>query len=220
MARKQIAWLIGLAVLLGTGCGAAASRPTPRPAVAPRHTTRPAAAPRSTKRPAARAPATVTPAAFAWLRPAPPPSGWSVARLSTGATLAFPPGWRRIAADPGTASAARMAPGSGLIAEYLNATPQQGDETLENWSRFRPGHNLDEGDRHEQVLAATEGLKFRAGSGSCVIDRYRTIRAGYQEIACLVRGSRGESVIVAAALSAQWAKVAPVLERAVSAFVP
>jgi hypothetical protein len=132
----------------------------------------------------------------------------------------LPGGWRRIPADFGTASAARVDPGSGLVAEYLNATPQQGEETLQNWSRFRPEHNLDEGDRHEHVLAAAQGLRFRSGIGSCVIDRYRTSRAGYQEIACLVRGSRRESVIVAAALTARWTQAGPVLERVVSAFVP
>ncbi|MBV9803565.1 MAG: hypothetical protein JO130_10260 [Solirubrobacterales bacterium] len=203
MARKRMAWLVVLGCLLGAGCGTAATRSTTI---------------RSTRAPSPAA--SGTPPAFAWLRPEPPPPGWTVARLRAGATLAVPPGWRRIRADVGTASAARVDPASGLIAEYLNSTPQQGDETLQNWSRFRPDHNLDEGDRHEQVLAAAQGLRFRSGSGSCVIDRYRTSRAGYQEIACLVRGARGESVIVAAALTAHWAQAAAVLERAVSAFVP
>ncbi|MBV9803378.1 MAG: hypothetical protein JO130_09320, partial [Solirubrobacterales bacterium] len=182
MARKRMAWLIVLGCLLGAGCGTAATRST---------TTRSARAPSpaaSGTPPAASG----TPPAFAWLRPEPPPPGWTLARLRAGNTLAVPPGWRRIRADAGTASAARVDAASGLIAEYLNATPQQGEETLQNWSRFRPDHNLDEGDRHEQVLAAARALRFRSGSGSCVIDRYRTSRAGYQEIACLVRGARGE----------------------------
>jgi hypothetical protein len=209
MARKRMAWLLVLGCSLAAGCGTAATRST---------TSRSTGAP---SRAASRTPpASGAPSAFAWLRPAPPPRGWRLARLSAGTTLPVPPGWRRLQADAGTASAARIDAGSGLVAEYLNATPQQGGETLENWSRFRPEHNLDEGDRREQVLAAAQGLRFRSGSGSCVIDRYRTSRAGYQEIACLVRGARGESVIVAAALTAHWAQAAPVLERAVSSFVP
>ncbi len=193
MARKRIAGLIVLMALLDAGCVAAAAR-----------------SPRSSR---------PTHDAFVWLHPAPPPEGWSRVRLNSGTSLALPPGWRRIPADRGTASAARVDARSGLIVEYLNATPQQGSETLRNWARFRPDHNLDEGDRHEQVLAAAQGLTFRDGTGSCVIDRYHTSRTSYQEIACLVRRSGRGSVIVAAALTAGWAQAAPVLERAVSAFM-
>lgn len=108
---------------------------------------------------------------------------------------------------------------TGLITEYLNATPQQANETLQNWASFRPAHNGEEGDRHEQVLAAARDLRFRDGHGTCVIDRYRTFRAGYQEIACLVKAPSRETVIVAAALASNWSRDAPALERAVSAFV-
>ena len=156
---------------------------------------------------------------FAWLRPAPAPAGWVVAHLRDGAALAYPSGWGRVKSDPGTVSAARVAPSSGLVTEYLNATPQQSDETLENWARFRVSHNVEEGDSHEQLLAAARNLSFRSGRGSCVIDRYRTVRTGYEEIACLVRGRAGEAVIVAAAQVRQWSRSAPALERAVSAFV-
>lgn len=158
------------------------------------------------------------PPAFAWLRPAPPPAAWSLARLSGTAALAYPPSWHRIESDPGTASAALVVARTGLITEYLNATPKQANETLQNWSSFRTAHNRNEGDSQEQVLAAARDLRFRNGRGSCVIDRYRTTRTRYQEIACLVQAPAGETVIVAASLAARWAHDSPALERAVSAF--
>jgi hypothetical protein len=156
---------------------------------------------------------------FAWLRPASPPTGWSVARIADGATLAYPPGWRPIRTDPGTASAALLA-GDGRIEGYLNATPQQGAETLANWSRFRPAHNLGEGDRSVRLVAAAGNLSFRSGRGSCVIDVYTTSKATYREIACLVSGRGASAVVVAAAPVELWDRQAPLLQRSVSSFVP
>jgi hypothetical protein len=158
------------------------------------------------------------PGAFAWLRPAPPPSGWTVARLPSGtADLAYPPGWRAIPTDPGTVSAALLTP-DGRIRGYLNATPQSGAETLANWSRFRPAHNHEEGDRSVVTDAAATRLRFRAGTGSCVVDHYATVLARYQEIACLVRGSRATTVVVAAARPQDWGHLAPALRRSVASF--
>lgn len=168
---------------------------------------------RSTTAPAAH------PRGFGWLDPQPAPRAWSPARLPDSAALAYPRSWRRVRSDPDTVSAARTDPRSGLIADYLNVTPQQGGETLENWTSFRPAHNADEGDSRVRLLAAARGLRFRGGQGSCVIDRYATSVTTYQEIACLVRGARSTNVIVAAALARRWAMDAPALERAVSAFV-
>jgi hypothetical protein len=105
---------------------------------------------------------------------------------------------------------------AGLITEYLNATPKQANETLENWASFRTAHNRNEGDSHEQVLAAARDLRFRNGQGACVIDHYGTIRTRHQEIASPVPAPAGETVIVAG-LAARWAHDAPALERAVSA---
>jgi hypothetical protein len=155
---------------------------------------------------------------FAWLHPAPPPAGWKVARSSGGA-LAYPPGWRPIKTDPGTASVALLG-GGDRIDGYLNATPKQGAETLANWSRFRPEHNLDEGDRSVHVIASANHLSFRSGPGSCVIDDYTTSKATYREIACLVSGPRSSAVVIAAAPIALWDQQAATLERAVSSFVP
>jgi len=159
-----------------------------------------------------------SPRPFAWLQPASPPAGWRVAR-SSGGELAYPPGWRPITTDPGTASVALLGSG-GRIDGYLNATPKQGAETLANWSRFRPEHNLDEGDRSVHVIASADQLSFRSGPGSCVIDDYTTSKATYREIACLVSGPRSSAVVVAAAPIALWDQRAATLERAISSFMP
>jgi hypothetical protein len=156
--------------------------------------------------------------AFAWLRPAQPPSSWQVARLRSGAAeLAYPPGWRPIRSDPGTVSAALLGR-RGRIRGYLNATPQSGAETLANWSRFRPAHNHDEGDRSVVTDATATHLRFRAGTGSCVVDHYATVSARYQEIACIVRGSRATTVVVAAARPQDWGRLEPALRRSVASF--
>jgi hypothetical protein len=156
---------------------------------------------------------------FAWLQPAPPPAGWRVARIPRGSTLAYPPGWRPIRTDPGTATVALLGRGE-RIEGYLNATPKQGSETLVNWSRFRVDHNRGEGSRHERLVASAHNLRFRSGRGSCVIDGYTTSKAAYREIACLVAGPKSSAVVVAAARAALWHDQAATLQRAVSSFVP
>jgi hypothetical protein len=157
--------------------------------------------------------------AFAWLHPAPPPAGWKVARIPGGAAFAYPPGWRPIKTDPGTATEV-LVDGRGRIDGYLNSTPKQGPETANNWRRFRPEHNRGEGDMSERVVASSTALKFRSGRGSCVIDDYRTSKAGYREIACLVSSPSSTAVMVAAAPKALWNRRAATLERAVSSFSP
>jgi hypothetical protein len=155
---------------------------------------------------------------FAWLRPAPAPSGWHVVRTPDGAALAYPPGWTAIKTDPGTASVALRGNGD-RIGGYLNVTPKQGAETLTNWSRFRPQKNRAEGARNVRLLAATSGAHFRSAHGSCVIDTYSTSLTTYEEIACLVSGTGSSAVVVAAAPTGLWQERSPMLERAVSSFV-
>jgi hypothetical protein len=157
--------------------------------------------------------------AFAWLRPAPPPTGWKVARNASGASFGYPPGWRPIKTDPGTASVALL-DSRGRIEGYLNSTPRQGNETLANWSHFRPGHNRDEGDQSLRLVASSKGLTFASGRGSCVIDDYKTSIATYREIACLVSNPSSSAVVVAAAPKPLWDRHAATLERAVSSFSP
>jgi len=155
---------------------------------------------------------------FAWLQPAHPPAGWKVARLPSGAaSLAYPPGWQPIHTDPGTFSAALLG-AHGRIHGYLNATPRSGAETLANWARFRPAHNHEEGDRSVVTEASATHLRFRAGAGSCVIDRYATVSARYREIACIVRGSHATTVVVAAAQPQDWGRLEPALRRSVATF--
>jgi hypothetical protein len=158
------------------------------------------------------------PGPFAWLRPAAAPADWRIAQLpSRKAQLAYPPRWRAIRTDPGTFSAALLGP-HDRIRGYLNATPQSGDETLVNWAGFRPAHNHEEGDRDVVRDASAVGLRFRSGTGSCVIDHYATTAARYKEIACIVRGTRATTVVVAAARPADWTRLAPQLQRAVASF--
>ncbi len=153
---------------------------------------------------------------FAGLRPRPPPPGWPVARIATGAAMAYPPGWRALQGDAGTATAALRGSG-GQFLGYLNLTPHQGHETVANWTSFRIGRNLREGDRKVTMLAAAVGLRFRTGHGACVRDAYTT-RTGldFTELACIVAGSRTTTVIVGAVPTSRWPQGSRLLERAIS----
>lgn len=162
-------------------------------------------------------PAQATPAAFSWLESGGSPPGWHVASTPSGATFAYPNGWKPIRTDAGTASVA-PAGRRGAFRGYLNATPQGGPETLANWARFRPAHVADEGAHAVRLDASATGLRFRNGRGSCVIDSYSTDTTRFREIACIVSGRRATTVMVAAAPVARWAQQAPALERAVASF--
>ena len=151
---------------------------------------------------------------------APAPAGWHRASLPNGtAVLSYPPSLRRIASDADAVSVGRLSPaGSYLL--YLNATPRQGAENLPHWAAFRLSLlRSDEASSVHQDGAAS-GVRFRGGTGSCVNDDYVT-KIGthhYEEIACLVYGKSGASVVVAAAPAAQWPRMSLPLERAVAAY--
>jgi hypothetical protein len=154
--------------------------------------------------------------AFSWLRPQAAPTDWKLRQIPSGAVLAYPPSWSVQHGDPGTATAALLG-SDGRFLGYLNITPQQGDETLSNWSSFRVDHNRNEGDRAVRRLAAATGLRFLTGHGTCVKDAYTTQTGSrFVEIACLVAGARAESVIVGAAPPAGWATESPTIERAIA----
>jgi hypothetical protein len=155
--------------------------------------------------------------AFRWLRPQPPPRGWKLARLPSGAaTFGYPRTWRTIRTDPGTASVALIGHGD-RIRGYLNVTPRQGKETLANWPSFRIQHvGEEEHSKDVRLIASAHGLGFRSGTGSCVIDSYPTSRTRYREIACLVVGARTSSVVVGAAPATTWAQQAKTVERAIA----
>src|SRR5436305_4570864 len=96
---------------------------------------------------------------FSWLHPQPPPGGWLTAHIPTNAELPYPPRWRIIHGDPGTATAV-LTDGHGGFVGYLNVTPRQGEETLAGWASFRTAHNVEEGDHAVKRLAAATGLRF------------------------------------------------------------
>ena len=155
---------------------------------------------------------------FAWLRPSAAPRDWLVGRLpSRTATLAYPRGWSTIRTDPGTFSAALLGP-HGRIRGYLNATPLSGPETLANWSTSAWRTTAKRATARSSARASASGLRFQSGTGSCVVDRYATITSHYREIACIVRGTRATTVVVAAAQPGDWTRLAPQLRRAVASF--
>jgi len=166
--------------------------------------------------------ASVSPAGtglFSWFRPAPPPAGFRHVALPSGsAVLFYPARFRLVAGDPGTVTAELRAR-IGTAIGYLNATPQQGDETLVDWPAFRIDHQRDE-ETAVREEGSVLGLRFRGGKGSCVIDDYVT-REGhhhYREIACFVKGQKTGSVIVAAAAPSNWKSVGGELHDAISAY--
>lgn len=155
-------------------------------------------------------------AGFAWLSPAPPPAGWHTDRIPSGAALSYPPGWTRIHGDPGTATIALLGSDHQILG-YLNLTPRQGAETLANYVHFRVDHNGDEGDSEIRILSSVTKRRFGDGHASCVQDSYATkTRAQYVELACLLAGSRTTVVVLGAATPQQWARISPLLERAIS----
>ena len=154
------------------------------------------------------------------LRPAAAPAGWPRAALPGGTgVLSYPPSLHPLSGDAGTVSAARTGP-SGVLQLYLNATPRQGPETLARWAEFRVKFLRADNAARAHLDAAAQGVRFRGGTGSCVLDDYFTKIGAhhFEEIACLVQGRTSASVIVAAAPAASWAKARPLLLRAVAAY--
>jgi hypothetical protein len=159
--------------------------------------------------------------AFPSLHPAAAPAGWPHLALPNGtAVLSYPPSLHQLAGDTDAVSAGRLSPG-GAFWLYLNATPRQGSERLQGWAAFRLRLLRSDDAASARQDAAAEGVEFRGGTGSCVIDDYVTRIGGhhYQELACLVQGRTSASVIVAAAPAARWARARPLLLRAVAAYL-
>ena len=157
---------------------------------------------------------------FPPLVPAVAPAGWPHLTLPNGtAVLSYPPSRRPASGDTDAVSAAQVSPG-GAFRLYLNATPRQGDEQLGSWTASRLRLLTADDAASARQLAAAQGVRFRGGTGSCVIDTYVTRIGGhhFQEIACLVQGRTSASVLVAAAPAATWAQASPLLLRAVAAY--
>jgi len=164
--------------------------------------------------------ATTLASAFQALVPTPAPAGWSRLPLpDETAVLSYPPTLRRVISDSDAVSAALPGPGGAYLL-YLSATPRQGGENLQNWAAYRLRVLRAEDASSVREDAAATGLAFSGGTGSCVIDDYVT-RIGahhFEELACLVQGRAGASVIVAAAPAARWAQSQSLLLRAVAAY--
>jgi hypothetical protein len=160
---------------------------------------------------------------FAWFSATAAPASWHRDRLPDGAgVLAAPPQFRRLPADPGTLVRELQGAGSSRFVPtvYLNATPQQGSESLANWANFRLAHLLDDDASSARLDATARGLRFLGGTGSCVLDDYVTkLQAHpFREVACFVQGPHGGSVVVAATLSRNWPAYSTVVERSVEAY--
>lgn len=150
-----------------------------------------------------------------WLTPAASPPAWPRMTIGRGATISYPPGWRRVRGDSGTASA-MLVGGGGQVLGYLNLTPRQGHETQAGWSRFRVEHNREEGERGVRAMRAASGMRFLTGRGACVQDSYTTAAATrYVEIACLIAGRRSSFVAVGAAPPDRWPAESAMIERAI-----
>jgi hypothetical protein len=157
-------------------------------------------------------------AGFRWFAAAPAPAPWRHHATPSGTGILSYPATFVAGNDPdGVARERRDRHGTVLV--YLDATPKQGTERLSDWPSYRIGIIRRESDDvHEDGHAF--GLPFRGGTGSCVLDNYRTRVENhrYREIACLVQGRRHASVLIAAALESAWARAAKTLERAVDAY--
>jgi hypothetical protein len=157
---------------------------------------------------------------FPVLHPAAAPASWPHLRLPDGtAVLSYPPSLRPIAGDTDAVSAARLGPGGFQL--YLNATPRQGAERLQDWAAFRLRLLRSDDAVSAREISAAQGVTFRGGTGSCLIDGYVTRIGGhhYDEIACLVQGRTSASVIIAAAPAAEWTQARPLLLQAVAAYL-
>jgi hypothetical protein len=158
--------------------------------------------------------------AFPALAAAAAPAGWRHVTLPNGtAVLSYPPSLRPIRGDKDAVSVARVSPG-GAFQLYMNATPRQDTENLQHWAAFRLHLLRSDDAASAREVAAAHGVKFRGGTGSCVIDRYVTKIGAhhFEELACLVQGRTSASVVVAAAPSDRWSQANPLLFRAVAAY--
>jgi hypothetical protein len=167
------------------------------------------------------APSPSTPTVFAMGVPRSAPAGWHRTALADGGgVLAYPPAMHLVEGDRGTVSAAQLNR-SGRYLLYLNATPRQGDETLQNWPSFRVSHLLDDDASVAHELASVIGVRFLGGgTGVCVSDTYVT-KVGahhFTEIACFVLGLTSASVIIAAAPTASWPSSSSLLRRAIAGY--
>jgi hypothetical protein len=148
------------------------------------------------------------PGPFAWLRPSAAPADWKIARLpSRKAQLAYPPRWGRYGPtrarfprccwDGTTASAATSTQRPSPAPRCSSTGPAFALPTTTKRATRRRSRRL--GGR----------AAIRSGNGACVIDHCASTSARYKEIACIVRGTRATTVVVAAARPADRTRLAP-----------
>ena len=157
---------------------------------------------------------------FSWLASTTPPATWARLAVPSGlGTLSSPPGFRPVEGDPGTLSVA-LRNAAGTYLGYLNVTPRQGDETLQDWPAFRLSHMLDDDAVSDHEDAMVTALRTPTGARSCVTDDYVTTMGHhhFHEVACYVTSGSVSSVVVAATPSGDPAHVWTQLERAVAAY--
>ena len=157
---------------------------------------------------------------FGWLASSTPPATWARLTVPSGlGTLSSPPGFRTVDGDPGTLSVA-LVNSAGTYLGYINVTPRQGPETLQDWAAFRLTHlNGDDAvSVHEDAMV--QSVRTAAAVRSCVIDDYVTTvgHHEYHEVACYITSATISSVVVAATPSGDPAHVWTQLERAVAAY--
>jgi hypothetical protein len=167
-----------------------------------------------------RSASSMTLGAFGWLASTTPPATWARLTIASGlGALSSPPGFRTVDGDPGTLSVA-LRNSAGTYLGYLNVTPHQGHETLQDWPAFRLSHLLGDGDVSVHEDATVHSVRTAAALRSCVIDDYTTTigHHHFHEVACYVASGSVSSVVVAATPSGDPAHVWNQLERAVAAY--
>ena len=109
---------------------------------------------------------------------------------------------------------------AGTYLGYLNVTPHQGHETLQDWAAFRLSHLLDDDAVSVHEDAKVQSVGTPAALRSCVTDDYVTTvgHHHFHEVACYVTSGSGSSVVVATTPSGDPAHVWTQLERAVAAY--
>ena len=157
---------------------------------------------------------------FGWLASATPPATWARLTVPSGlGTLSSPSGFRVVHGDPGTLSVALLN-SAGTYLGYLNVTPHQGDETLQDWTAFRLSHLRDDDAVSVHEDAAVQSVQTAAAVRSCVADDYVTTvgHHHFHEVACYVTSGFVGSVVVAATPAGDPAHVWSELESAVAAY--
>src|ERR1700722_18555050 len=155
---------------------------------------------------------------FGWLASTTPPAAWARLTVASGlAALSSPPGFRTVDGDPGTLSVA-LRNSAGTYLGYLNVTPHQGHETLQDWVAFRLSHLLGDDAVSVHEDAMVQSVRTAGALRSCVTDDYVTTIGHHEfhEVACYVTSGSVVSVVVAATPSGDPAHVWKQLERAVA----